>query len=78
MTDSVCDVRLTEEQQAVVDLPVDARVLVTAGAGTGKTTTMVRRVEALTGGGRVSTGDIFGAHFLPGRCGEDPARDAQD
>ncbi|MEU5161029.1 UvrD-helicase domain-containing protein [Streptomyces sp. NPDC020875] len=39
---------LTPEQQAVVDQPWDARVLVTAGAGAGKTHALVRRLEALT------------------------------
>ncbi|MFE3180870.1 UvrD-helicase domain-containing protein [Streptomyces violascens] len=38
---------LTAEQQAVVDQPWDARVLVTAGAGAGKTHTLVRRLDAL-------------------------------
>ncbi|MEU5954050.1 UvrD-helicase domain-containing protein [Streptomyces sp. NPDC047525] len=38
---------LTPEQQAVVDQPWDARVLVTAGAGAGKTHTLVRRLDAL-------------------------------
>ncbi|MGQ4414670.1 UvrD-helicase domain-containing protein [Streptomyces sp. SAS_269] len=40
---------LTPEQQAVVDRPWDARVLVTAGAGSGKTHTLVRRLDALMG-----------------------------
>ncbi|GAQ57801.1 UvrD-helicase domain-containing protein [Streptomyces acidiscabies] len=40
---------LTDEQRAVVDLPWDARLLVTAGAGTGKTHTVVRRLDALVG-----------------------------
>ncbi|MFI9613674.1 UvrD-helicase domain-containing protein [Streptomyces sp. NPDC052023] len=40
---------LTEEQQAVVDLPWDTRLLVTAGAGSGKTHTVVRRLDALVG-----------------------------
>lgn len=40
---------LTAEQQAVVDQPWDARLLVTAGAGTGKTHTLVRRMDALIG-----------------------------
>jgi hypothetical protein len=40
---------LTEEQRAVVEQPWDARVLVTAGAGTGKTHTLVRRLDALCG-----------------------------
>ncbi|WP_093803518.1 UvrD-helicase domain-containing protein [Streptomyces sp. Wb2n-11] len=38
---------LTPEQQAVVEQPWDARVLVTAGAGAGKTHTLVRRLDAL-------------------------------
>jgi hypothetical protein len=40
---------LTEEQRAVVEQPWDARVLVTAGAGAGKTHTLVRRLDALCG-----------------------------
>ncbi|MEU9579693.1 UvrD-helicase domain-containing protein [Streptomyces chilikensis] len=40
---------LTPEQQAVVDQPWDARLLVTAGAGAGKTHTLVRRLDALVG-----------------------------
>ncbi|MGW3816026.1 UvrD-helicase domain-containing protein [Streptomyces sp. NPDC005046] len=40
---------LTDEQRAVVDLPWDARLLVTAGAGSGKTHTVVRRLDALVG-----------------------------
>lgn len=40
---------LTPEQQAVVDQPWDARLLVTAGAGMGKTHTLVRRMDALVG-----------------------------
>ncbi|UGQ13485.1 UvrD-helicase domain-containing protein [Yinghuangia sp. ASG 101] len=38
---------LTTAQQSVVDQPWDARTLVTAGAGAGKTHTLVRRLEAL-------------------------------
>ncbi|MGW4228765.1 UvrD-helicase domain-containing protein [Streptomyces sp. NPDC004980] len=38
---------LTEEQQAVVNQPWDARLLVTAGAGAGKTHTLVRRLDSL-------------------------------
>ncbi|MFE2265236.1 UvrD-helicase domain-containing protein [Streptomyces griseosporeus] len=41
---------LTDEQRAVVEQPWDARVLVTAGAGAGKTHTLVRRLDALCGG----------------------------
>ncbi|GAA5613777.1 ATP-dependent helicase [Streptomyces platensis] len=40
---------LTEEQLAVVEQPWDARVLVSAGAGAGKTHTLVRRLDALCG-----------------------------
>ncbi|MGV9263816.1 UvrD-helicase domain-containing protein [Kitasatospora sp. NPDC003701] len=40
---------LTAEQQAVVDRPWDTRLLVTAGAGTGKTHTLVRRMDTLVG-----------------------------
>ncbi|WP_079148873.1 UvrD-helicase domain-containing protein [Streptomyces agglomeratus] len=38
---------LTPEQRAVVEQPWDARLLVTAGAGAGKTHTLVRRLDAL-------------------------------
>lgn len=41
------DHTLTVEQQAVVDQPWDARVLITAGAGAGKTHTLVRRLDTL-------------------------------
>ncbi|WP_316743160.1 UvrD-helicase domain-containing protein [Streptomyces sp. MK7] len=40
---------LTAEQRVVVEQPWDARVLVTAGAGAGKTHTLVRRLDALCG-----------------------------
>ncbi|GAA2999352.1 hypothetical protein GCM10010519_34940 [Streptomyces lactacystinicus] len=48
-TSPEADPDLTDEQQAVVDLPWDTRLLVTAGAGTGKTHTLVRRMDALIG-----------------------------
>ena len=38
---------LTGEQKAIVDQPADARVLVTAGPGTGKTHVLVRRIACL-------------------------------
>ncbi|WNI24588.1 UvrD-helicase domain-containing protein [Streptomyces sp. ITFR-16] len=38
---------LTEEQAAVVEQPWDTRLLVTAGAGAGKTHALVRRLDAL-------------------------------
>ncbi|MCZ2523860.1 UvrD-helicase domain-containing protein [Streptomyces sp. HB2AG] len=48
MTDPYADSPpLTAEQQAVVDLPWNAWTLVTAGAGAGKTHTLVRRLDAL-------------------------------
>ncbi|MGW4426274.1 UvrD-helicase domain-containing protein [Streptosporangium sp. NPDC004631] len=40
---------LTAEQEAVVRQPGDALLLVTAGAGAGKTHTLVRRLDALVG-----------------------------
>ncbi|MFG3102872.1 UvrD-helicase domain-containing protein [Streptomyces sp. NPDC048182] len=40
---------LTDEQRAVVEQAWNARVLVTAGAGAGKTHTLVRRLDALCG-----------------------------
>lgn len=50
MTDAYLDSPpLTDEQRAVVEQPWDARVLVTAGAGAGKTHTLVRRLDVLCG-----------------------------
>ncbi|MFB7423837.1 UvrD-helicase domain-containing protein [Streptomyces hydrogenans] len=50
MTDTYLDSPpLTDEQRSVVEQPWDARVLVTAGAGAGKTHTLVRRLDALCG-----------------------------
>ncbi|GGW34730.1 ATP-dependent helicase [Streptomyces galilaeus] len=50
MTDAYLDSpTLTDEQRAVVEQPWDARILVTAGAGAGKTHTLVRRLDALCG-----------------------------
>ncbi|MEU0210070.1 UvrD-helicase domain-containing protein [Streptomyces canus] len=50
MTDAYLDSPpLTDEQRVVVEQPWDARVLVTAGAGAGKTHTLVRRLDALCG-----------------------------
>lgn len=50
---------LTDEQQAVVDLPADAPTLVTAGPGAGKTHTLVRRVERLMERDRLVAGEIL-------------------
>ncbi|MFD9045696.1 UvrD-helicase domain-containing protein [Streptomyces zaomyceticus] len=50
MTDTYLDSPpLTAEQRTVVEQRWDARVLVTAGAGAGKTHTLVRRLDALCG-----------------------------
>lgn len=38
---------LTQEQQDIVDLPISAKVLVTAGPGTGKTHTLIARMAHL-------------------------------
>ncbi|PJE99171.1 DNA helicase [Streptomyces carminius] len=50
---------LTEEQRVIVEQPADAMVLVTAGAGAGKTHTLVRRVESLVSDEGLATGDIL-------------------
>ncbi|MFF8546137.1 UvrD-helicase domain-containing protein [Streptomyces albidoflavus] len=55
--------RLTAEQQAVVDQPWDARVLVTAGAGAGKTHTLVRRLDTLVEREELEAGEILVLSF---------------
>lgn len=50
---------LTGEQLAVVEQGGNAKVLVTAGAGAGKTHTLVRRLEALVGDHELTPGDIL-------------------
>ncbi|MFD0373836.1 UvrD-helicase domain-containing protein [Streptomyces sp. NPDC127112] len=55
--------RLTVAQQAVVDQPWDARVLVTAGAGAGKTHTLVRRLDALVEREELEAGEILVLSF---------------
>ena len=47
---------LTDEQRAVVRLSVDARTIVVAGPGTGKTYTLVQRVAELTAAHRLAAG----------------------
>ncbi|MFD5090956.1 UvrD-helicase domain-containing protein [Amycolatopsis thailandensis] len=47
MTDADLAGSLTPEQQAVVSQPADAMTLVTAGPGTGKTHTLIRRLDTL-------------------------------
>ncbi|MDI2130870.1 ATP-dependent helicase [Yinghuangia seranimata] len=54
---------LTPEQQAVVAQPADAAVLVVAGAGAGKTHTLVRRLERLTSDEDVRAGEILALTF---------------
>ncbi|CAL9491424.1 ATP-dependent DNA helicase Rep [Streptomyces sp. enrichment culture] len=50
---------LTAEQQAVVERPATDAVLVTAGAGAGKTHTLVRRLEHLVSDEGLATGEIL-------------------
>lgn len=50
---------LTIEQRAVVDRPAEDRVLVTAGAGAGKTHTLVRRLDRLVAEEDLGTGQIL-------------------
>lgn len=50
---------LTEEQRAVVDQSADALTLVTAGAGAGKTHTLVRRLDRLVEEEGLSAGEIL-------------------
>ncbi|WP_425281701.1 UvrD-helicase domain-containing protein [Streptomyces brevispora] len=57
------DHRLTAPQQAVVDQPWDARVLVTAGAGAGKTYTLVRRLDVLVEREELEAGEILVLSF---------------
>ncbi|MCY1651736.1 UvrD-helicase domain-containing protein [Streptomyces sp. NPDC049952] len=66
MTDAYHDSPpLTEEQRAVVEQPWDARLLVTADAGAGKTHTLVRRLDALMGheGEALEAGEILVLSF---------------
>ncbi|MEV6044641.1 UvrD-helicase domain-containing protein [Streptomyces xanthochromogenes] len=55
--------RLTAAQQAVVDQPWDARVLVTAGAGAGKTHTLVRRLDVLVQREELEAGEVLVLSF---------------
>lgn len=54
---------LTPAQQSVVDQPWDARTLVTAGAGAGKTHTLIRRLEALVGREELEAHEILVLSF---------------
>ncbi|MGW5247141.1 UvrD-helicase domain-containing protein [Streptomyces sp. NPDC004129] len=57
------DSPLTAEQSAVVDQPADALVLLTAGAGAGKTFTLVRRLDHLLDDDGLSAGEILVLSF---------------
>ncbi|MFG2818300.1 UvrD-helicase domain-containing protein [Kitasatospora sp. NPDC048365] len=63
MTSSIGEHPLTAEQQAVVEQPWDARVLVTAGAGAGKTYTLVRRLDVLVEREELEAGEILVLSF---------------
>ncbi|MEU8230495.1 UvrD family DEAD/DEAH box helicase [Actinoplanes sp. NPDC048967] len=54
---------LTDEQRAVVEQPADAAVLVTAGAGAGKTHVLMRRIDRLTGDGGLRPQEILVLSF---------------
>jgi hypothetical protein len=53
------DPPLTDEQQLVVEQPADALLLVTAGAGAGKTHTLVRRLDHLVDEEELGAGEIL-------------------
>lgn len=54
---------LTAEQRAVVEAPADERQLVIAGPGTGKTFTVIRRLEYLLGPGGLDVSEILVLSF---------------
>lgn len=53
------DSPLTTEQTTVVEQPADSLVLVTAGAGAGKTYTLVRRLDHLLQDEGLSAGEVL-------------------
>ncbi|ORL40549.1 DNA helicase [Prescottella equi] len=57
------DLALTPSQLTVVEQPWDARILVTAGAGAGKTTTLTHRLEHLTGVEELEAAEILVLSF---------------
>ena len=67
---------LTEEQRAIVDLDVDARAIVVAGPGTGKTHTLIHRAAALAARG-VAPSEILVLSFTNAVVGELRRRLAQ-
>lgn len=50
---------LSQEQKDIVDLPIDAKLLVTAGPGTGKTYTLIARMAFLIQNSDVAPGQEF-------------------
>lgn len=54
---------LTPEQQAVVDLPADTFLLVTAGAGAGKTHTMIQRIARLLRDDEIGADELLALSF---------------
>lgn len=57
------DIVLTDDQRDVVELPWDAKALVTAGAGTGKSTVLVHRIEHLIAEEGLEAADILVLSF---------------
>lgn len=56
-------VELTDEQRKVVEQPADARMLVTAQAGSGKTLTVIHRLQALIENEDLQAADILVLSF---------------
>ncbi|MEU9037781.1 UvrD-helicase domain-containing protein [Streptomyces sp. NPDC048352] len=57
------DITPTPDQRAVITLPWEARALVTARAGSGKTTTLTYRIEHLTGTEGLEASEILALTF---------------
>ena len=62
---------LTDEQRTIVDLPQKSRLLVTAGPGTGKTHTLLARIEALVSRDELAPGqEVLVLSFSRAAVGE--------
>lgn len=62
---------LTAEQRRVVEYPADSKVIVTAGPGTGKTHTLVSRIERLIGDdANISGQEVLSLSFSRAAVGE--------
>lgn len=61
---------LTEEQQQIVDQSITSKTLVTAGAGTGKTETLVRRISKLLDHDEAAGSEILILTFTRAASGE--------